>query len=280
MAWTDNFQSGYKCQVLWDFFPPVCCDVHSAAYSGMRDTFLKLLRPGLNYKMVFESQCRKKWNKWEKYCEDKDLDMDDYVKREMKLDETLTKDEALEQMELTDRDIKAVMKSLGLKLEGEELRRLMDAFDKNGDGTVSKDEFLTFVNPGDMECRPVTRGDTSAVLEHKCIFETTCPFTGMPNAFVVTKQMSKKGENESGVKLVKKKDGSYRRIVQLPERKKRWDILKSFNLLDDLEVDDLEEAERLEVPKKCQMAKWDSLDLFEGKGKKGKGGTRERGAKR
>ena len=123
----------------------------------------------------------------------------------------------------------------------------MDAFDKNGDGTVSKDEFLSFVNPTDTTCRPVTRGDTSAVLEHKCIHETTCAFTGMPNAFVVTKQMTKKGENEPGVKLVKKKDGSYRRIVELPERRKRWDILKSFQLLDDLEVDDIEEVENLEV---------------------------------
>ena len=67
----------------------------------MRDTFLKLLRPGLNYKKVFESQCRKKWNKWEKFCDEKDKDMDEYVKKQMKTDKSLTKDEALDMMELS-----------------------------------------------------------------------------------------------------------------------------------------------------------------------------------
>ena len=85
----------------------------------MRDTFLKLLRPGLNYKKVFESQCRKKWNKWEKDCEEKNQDFDTYVKKQMNSDETLSKEEALDKMELTDRDMKSVMKALGLKLEGE-----------------------------------------------------------------------------------------------------------------------------------------------------------------
>ena len=65
VKWSDGFRSGYHCQVLWDFFPPKCCDIHSAAYSGMRATFLKLLRPGLNFKKIFESNCRKKLNKWE-----------------------------------------------------------------------------------------------------------------------------------------------------------------------------------------------------------------------
>ena len=67
--WTDGFQSSYKCTVIWNYFAPRCCDVHSASYSGIRDTLLKLLRPGINYKKVFERQCLKKWLKMEKQAE-------------------------------------------------------------------------------------------------------------------------------------------------------------------------------------------------------------------
>ena len=120
--WTDGFQSSYKCQVLWDFFPPRCCDLHSTAYSGTRDTFLKLLRPNLNYKKVFESQCRKKWNSWEKFCEEKDKDFNEFVAEKLDVETGIRKEEALEKMKLNDRDMRVVMKNLGLKLDGEEMR--------------------------------------------------------------------------------------------------------------------------------------------------------------
>jgi hypothetical protein len=98
VKWTDGFRSGYHCQVLWDYFPPKCCDIHSAAYSGMRDTFLKLLRPGLNFKKIFESNCRKKLYKWEQAVND--LDPDDwdqafskFASKELRTEDKLTKDE-------------------------------------------------------------------------------------------------------------------------------------------------------------------------------------------
>jgi len=72
--WTDGFQSSYKCTVIWNYFAPRCCDVHSASYSGIRDTLLKLLRPGINYKKVFERQCLKKWLKMEKQAEEQELE--------------------------------------------------------------------------------------------------------------------------------------------------------------------------------------------------------------
>lgn len=40
-------------QAIWDFFEPRACDVHSAAFSLVRDAFLKLLRPGVDYKEIF-----------------------------------------------------------------------------------------------------------------------------------------------------------------------------------------------------------------------------------
>jgi hypothetical protein len=76
--WSSDFMSGYKCQVLWDFFSPRCCDIHSAAYSGMRDTFLKLLRPGLDHEKVFDTQWNRKWAKLERQAdESEDLDHDE-----------------------------------------------------------------------------------------------------------------------------------------------------------------------------------------------------------
>ncbi|KAJ1437690.1 hypothetical protein B484DRAFT_392643, partial [Ochromonadaceae sp. CCMP2298] len=45
--WADGIFSPNTAAILWDAFPPKACDVHCAAYSQIRDTFLKLLRPGL-----------------------------------------------------------------------------------------------------------------------------------------------------------------------------------------------------------------------------------------
>ncbi|KAK0359156.1 hypothetical protein LTR94_032435, partial [Friedmanniomyces endolithicus] len=39
--------------MLWDYFHPIACDVHSTGYSQVRATFLKLLKPGKDYKEVF-----------------------------------------------------------------------------------------------------------------------------------------------------------------------------------------------------------------------------------
>ena len=80
LTWSNGYQSGYKCQVLWDFFPPKCCDVHSAAYSGMRETFLKLLRPGLDYEKVFIHQCKRKWYKLERYADAEEKDFEEVLK--------------------------------------------------------------------------------------------------------------------------------------------------------------------------------------------------------
>ncbi|GMI03649.1 hypothetical protein TrVE_jg3561 [Triparma verrucosa] len=285
VKWTDGFRSGYHCQVLWDYFPPKCCDIHSAAYSGMRDTFLKLLRPGLNFKKIFESNCRKKLYKWEQAVND--LDPDDwdqafskFASKELRTEDKLTKDEALERMELNHAEMKRVLQQLGLKMEKEQFRRLIDAFDVNGDGTVSKREFLSFVNPDNAEARPVVRGDTNAVLERKCIHESTCCFSGMPNAFVVTAS-DKKTKDETNVKILTRPDGSSRRIVTLPERGRRWEILKRYGVLEEKfmekTLEELDESKKYKIPAQCEVAAWDSLALFEEADKKGKTGKKKSG---
>ena len=142
----------------------------------------------------------------------------------------------------------------------------MDAFDSDGDWKISKKEFLSFVTPvgggltDHANKRPVTRGDTAAVLERNCIFETTCYWTGMPNAFVVTKQKEKKDKEEPGVRWEKRKDGSYRKIVELVERRKRWDILSKFDLLHVKYPGDARSMKK--STKKCQKAALDALDLY------------------
>ena len=305
--WTSGFQSNYKCTVLWNYFEPRCCDVHSASYSGVRDTLLKLLRPGVNYKKVFERAALKKWIKAEKQAEEEDKEVheiitDSFGIRLPKLKESeLTGDDKeaileklkkprrevvmskkenkeilsklqystkniqeifMERVELDKKDMKAVLKDIGIKVENEQLRRIIDAFDENKDGTVSKNEFLEFISPETSggESRPVIRGDTSAVLERKCVFESTCHKTGMPNAFVVTAVVGKPKKSireDPMVTVTKMNNGEYRIKTELPELAKHKKILSQFA---DFGIDVDEEME--EPPSFCEIAKWDRIDLY------------------
>ncbi|CAN0434992.1 unnamed protein product, partial [Laminaria digitata] len=40
-------------KVVWDALQPRSCDTHSTSYSATRETFLKLLRPGVDYREAF-----------------------------------------------------------------------------------------------------------------------------------------------------------------------------------------------------------------------------------
>ena len=166
---------------------------------------------------------------------------------------------ALDLFEMDKKDMKKIMSDLGVDMQGEHLRRLIDAFDTNGDAKVSKSEFLKFCIPDGNSSRPAVRGDTAAVLERKCTHETTCCVTGMPNAFVVTAS-NKKVEGEMNVTIEEKKDGTFRRVVELEERGKRFKILKGLDLM---QVDELEELEDEDPPTKCEQAAWDTLELFD-----------------
>lgn len=52
-GWCEAVFKTNVASVLWDFFPPMACDVHSAAYSQVRDSFIKLLRPGVDFRQTF-----------------------------------------------------------------------------------------------------------------------------------------------------------------------------------------------------------------------------------
>jgi glutathione synthase/RimK-type ligase-like ATP-grasp enzyme len=51
-----------------------------------------------------------------------------------------------------------------------QIRLLVDAFDKNGDGMVSMQEFLEFVG----EDRGPMGGDKQLALQRKCVWRTNC----------------------------------------------------------------------------------------------------------
>ncbi len=49
IAWSAGAFPPVHCQVVWDSFPPIACDIHVPGYSTVRETLLKFLRPGINY---------------------------------------------------------------------------------------------------------------------------------------------------------------------------------------------------------------------------------------
>lgn len=46
-------------QAVWDALKPRSCDTHSTSYSATRETFLKLLRPGVDYREAFHKVIRR-----------------------------------------------------------------------------------------------------------------------------------------------------------------------------------------------------------------------------
>lgn len=249
--------------ILWDYFPPMACDVHSQVFSQVRDSFLKLLRPGLNYRDIFMEFA-------EKYV----------FPRKMK--ETGDEDdpEVLEELRkkwmsetgLNKTQFKSLLRSMGIVLKETEYRTLIDAFDSNGDGTISLSEFLEFCGP-----KRDKRGGNSLILNQRCCWLTTCKKTGMPNGYSVsnpTKRFLRSNNSESkgnddyeeskgdgdGIeevkggtgKIVIRKlaNGEQRMCVELQERVRREDILRKLRLITSSSSDNGEEGKDNEANRK------------------------------
>ena len=82
---------------------------------------------------------------------------------------------------MTRSDLGVILRRLAFKLTDEELTRLVDTFDLDGDGTVGVDEFLAFTGHKRAKCA----GDAVAQLRTVCSWETVCHVTGMQNAYQV-----------------------------------------------------------------------------------------------
>ena len=50
-------------QAVWDALSPKSCDTHSTSYSATRETFLKLLRPGVDYRETFFKVRSENWTR-------------------------------------------------------------------------------------------------------------------------------------------------------------------------------------------------------------------------
>lgn len=235
--WCENVFNFNTCCVLWDAFDPIACDVHCSSYSAVRDTFMKLLRPGLDFKQTFTDFAAKQ--KRGKSGRGGDLE--------------LSKDEMTE-----------LLHSMGVSMKPTEMRILVDAFDADGDGSITMQEFLDFVGP-----KRDKRGG-GAALGQRCCWRTTCKLTGMANGYTVSIPSKKmlRARNASGggwgsaddkgskgskderddkedkdsvaesvtatggnIEFIELKNGEMRIRVELMERKRREELLRRYNVI-------------------------------------------------
>eukprot|EP01033_Poteriospumella_lacustris_P002248 gene2248-1646_t len=255
--------------VLWDFFAPRACDVHSAAYSQIRDGFLKLLRPGVDYRETFlDFVERTIFSKRVQNIRDEKgyYRMEPEEKMDVDADIEGLRKEWLQDVSIPRPRFKALLATMGIVLKDAEMRSLLDAFDTNGDGVITLKEFLDFCGP-----KRDKRSGNSLILNQRCCWVTTCPITGMPNGYSVSnatkrlirqekeRKAKESGESRGGSryddpstgggaddeenakmnhgqvtgKMVIKHlaNGEQRMCVELADRLKREELLRRFGLL-------------------------------------------------
>lgn len=160
IKWSDGFQSRGKCRTLWDSFTPISCDVHSTS-SAIRDTFLKLLhRREINFRDALIHL------------------VDDAFPRRAS---GLSNDEKMDKFDLLPfKHFNTMLRNEGIVMQKEEVERLIDCFDPNGEGRISMKEFFRVIGEErGIKCH----GDTDEALKDVCLWETVCHECGMPNAF-------------------------------------------------------------------------------------------------
>ena len=165
--WCAAVFSFNTCTVLWDSFEPVACDVHCSSYSQIRDTFMKLLRPGLDFKQTFTEYVEKLW-----------IQEQSRSRGPSKYD---NKEQYQENMALTKRQMMNLLRQMGISMKDQEMRSLVAAFDSDSNGVVTLQEFLDFTGP-----KRDRHGGASACLGQKCCWMTTCKITGMANAYTIS----------------------------------------------------------------------------------------------
>lgn len=224
VKWTDGFKSAARCRMLWESFAPVACDVHCTS-SAIRDVFLKLLhRKGVNYKQAFLDHCDRKHKRALARGDDDDLP------DEMTDDELMTRYAALNL-----KDFAKLLLDLGVVLQPEEVQRLLEYFDTNGDHVVSMPEFLDVVGE---KRRAQCHGDTDTLLKHVCMWETVCHECGMLNAFQLV--------------IGNTKPGTSRMRSELPGHIKRREHSARFDCSPECDMRDV----KAKAPKRCAFATW------------------------
>jgi hypothetical protein len=120
--WCAAVFSFNTCTVLWDSFEPVACDVHCSSYSQIRDTFMKLLRPGLDFKQTFTEYVEKLW-----------IQEQSRSRGPSKYD---NKEQYQENMALTKRQMMNLLRQMGISMKDQEMRSLVAAFDSDSNGVI------------------------------------------------------------------------------------------------------------------------------------------------
>jgi len=165
-----------------------------------------------------------------------------------------------------------LMLLLSPTLRPSQVRRVVDAFDVDGEGGVKLQRIREFT--GDR--RPVFRGDAWLHLKDVCVWGTTCHGCGMPSAHRVTVALP----DAEGQHVVVLGNGEKRQRVQLPEHRQRDDILRQFGELcecletegHNAEPDPYEEDEAgrfakwftLRPPQACEVSTWSKEQRLNG----------------
>lgn len=236
---------------LWDYFAPQACDVHSAVSSQVRDTFMKLLRPGFDYKAAFHQHAEKLWRR--------------QVARTGNEDEE-EKEKMISNIALGRKEMTKLLHNMGISMKKNEINALIDVFDANGDGVVTMSEFLAVMGP----MRDKNSGALAAI-KSKCCWRTTCKVIGMPNAYAVSEptkeQRLKESEDRGGseresmssrrstrnddrlqltgkTEIIRLANGEKRVRVEITDRRNRENMLRKYNVLKNNESKNKEQAEK------------------------------------
>jgi Ca2+-binding EF-hand superfamily protein len=203
-----------------------------------------LLKPGVDYKKTFTDFALKLMRR-----------------RNMQSDSKEEQDKYIGELCLSKKTLKDLLLEMGIMMKPTELLTLVDAFDANGDGVITMQEFLDFTGP-----KRDRKGGTSLLLNQRCSWLTTCKVTGMANGYAVSalnprarlnawadEKGSKVDDSKAGdggdpnaeqfegitgkVIIRTLKNGEKRMCAEMAERKKREDLLRKFDLLRDSEID-------------------------------------------
>ena len=245
--WSKGFRSPSRCAVLWESLPPTICDTCCVS-SYVHKTLLKFLnRQGVNFKSIFDAQ------------------VDRHLARQMRNDGRELSEATVEErkeveasLALSPKGFISMMKDAGIAVNRQEARILTTLFDENGDGKISRKEFLRFTGVRD---RPHTRGESLFYLRTGkfCIWEACCHVTGLINAFEVLPTSEDESKEEEEDLLQKKntkplllrngrtKQGWIR--LSLPDYIRRKQKLISMG---EKTADDFDTA----PPRSCQFSTW------------------------
>lgn len=230
--WARPVLSSYVSTVLWDYFDPMACDVHCSSYSQVRDSFLKLLRPGLDFKTTFKEFVERKWKK-----RNGGADGEEEEKKKFQ-----------EELSLSRTEFQGLLSDMGIAMKPDEIRSVIDAFDINQDGKITFSEVVSFTGP-----LRTKKGGAITTLSQKCCWNTTCKKTGMPNAFRISDitnaaakmkklvststrdELQDKSVSESvtgKTEIIELSNGEKRLKVELTERSKRENLLIKYKVLE------------------------------------------------